>query len=177
MKVADTGSLVHNWDGQNVSLSACVSIFWRISMKTYSSQWHLILQTPLHYPLVVKNYSLSIFHFVFCPIIRCKREEKRNPRKQSMAQLKLTLVLFYAAVCLVLVPSTHAKNVKYCGQFSHFLGYHLIDHEDRKLPSSFFSFLWWMNLLSFAIMHMPNNQNWNLWFLFHKGFGAVWLWP
>jgi hypothetical protein len=56
---------------------------------------------------------------------------------EAVAQLKLTLVLFFAAVCLVLVPSTHAKDVKYCGQFSHFLGYHLIDHEDRKLPILF----------------------------------------
>jgi len=33
---------------------------------------------------------------------------------EAVAQLKLTLVLFFAAVCLVLVPSAHAKDVKYC---------------------------------------------------------------
>ncbi|XP_062172235.1 uncharacterized protein LOC133877826 [Alnus glutinosa] len=33
---------------------------------------------------------------------------------EAVAQLKLTLVLFFVAVCLVLVPSTHARDVKYC---------------------------------------------------------------
>jgi len=52
---------------------------------------------------------------------------------EAVAQLKLTLVLFFVAVCLVLVPSTHARDVKYCGRFSTFLGYHLINHQDRKI--------------------------------------------
>lgn len=67
-------SLFHSWGSENVSLSACVSIFWRTSMKTYSSQWHPILHTPLHYPWSLKTKESQTL----------QRKEKRNPRKQAI---------------------------------------------------------------------------------------------
>lgn len=162
LKVADSGSLF-----------VCL----RVNFLGHIHEDILLTVTPnpqnaTAFPLKVET-TVSILHFVFFPNIRYKGKEKEKSQqasKESMdavGQLKLTLVLFFAAIGLVLVPFTQARDVKYCGQFSNFLGYHLINHDDRKL-------------LSFAFNQRERESRlpyWNLWFLFHKGFGALLLCP